>query len=218
MERKIGLSSARARANASSPHGYQSTGLCACWSRYGDFSAASRFVCAMFGGELATEAEAVHAKGKRRRRRRRTAGGGGGGRRGGGRARPERGRGEAHATDGPARVRASARPQLRDFATSCLRTFVPSYLRNFVACREFGTSHLRDFATSHLRSSVACRGLHPSPPHPAPRFLTERRRYVSQAGGRRQGRARFARRCATHNRAALACDLAGGAVRQGRTA
>ena len=30
---RTGLSSARARANASSPHGYQSTGLCACCSR-----------------------------------------------------------------------------------------------------------------------------------------------------------------------------------------
>ena len=29
---------ARARSNASSPHGYQSTGLCACWRRYGETS------------------------------------------------------------------------------------------------------------------------------------------------------------------------------------
>src|SRR4029077_5544602 len=43
MERSRGLSSARARANASSPHGYQSTGLPACWSRYGDVSEARRF-------------------------------------------------------------------------------------------------------------------------------------------------------------------------------
>ena len=43
MERKIGLSSRRARSNASSPHGYQSTGLCACWRRYGDDSFSSRF-------------------------------------------------------------------------------------------------------------------------------------------------------------------------------
>src|SRR5688500_4329496 len=41
MERKIGLFSARALANASSPQGSQSTGLSACWRRYGDFSAAS---------------------------------------------------------------------------------------------------------------------------------------------------------------------------------
>src|SRR5688572_17842640 len=39
----IGLFSARARANASSPHGYQSTGLCACCSRYGLVSRARRF-------------------------------------------------------------------------------------------------------------------------------------------------------------------------------
>ncbi len=41
--RSSGLSSARARANASSPQGYQSTGLSACWSRYGDVSEARRF-------------------------------------------------------------------------------------------------------------------------------------------------------------------------------
>ena len=34
----------RAAANASSPHGYQSTGLCACCSRYGLCSAARRFM------------------------------------------------------------------------------------------------------------------------------------------------------------------------------
>ena len=33
IDRKIGLSSARARANASSPQGYQSTGLSLCWRR-----------------------------------------------------------------------------------------------------------------------------------------------------------------------------------------
>ena len=33
MDRKIGRSSSRARASASAPHGYQSTGLPACWSR-----------------------------------------------------------------------------------------------------------------------------------------------------------------------------------------
>src|SRR5881296_1055283 len=38
----MGLSSAFARANASSPHGYQSTGLCACCSRYGLVSRARR--------------------------------------------------------------------------------------------------------------------------------------------------------------------------------
>src|SRR5512145_809785 len=41
-ESSTGLSSARARANASSPHGYQSTGLCACCSRYGLLSRARR--------------------------------------------------------------------------------------------------------------------------------------------------------------------------------
>src|SRR5436190_9875691 len=43
MERKIGLFSRRALANASSPHGIQSTGFCACWRRYGDFSRPRRF-------------------------------------------------------------------------------------------------------------------------------------------------------------------------------
>src|SRR6188508_776738 len=43
MERKIGRSSARARPSASSPHGYQSTGLFACWRRYGLVSPARRF-------------------------------------------------------------------------------------------------------------------------------------------------------------------------------
>src|SRR5205085_9483625 len=42
MERKIGLFSWRAFAKASSPHANQSTGLSACWRRYGDFSRASR--------------------------------------------------------------------------------------------------------------------------------------------------------------------------------
>src|SRR5579883_2788671 len=44
MERKIGLFSRRAFSNAASPHGYQSTGLCACWRRYGLCSPASRFI------------------------------------------------------------------------------------------------------------------------------------------------------------------------------
>ena len=44
MLRNIGLFSLRAFWNASSPHAYQSTGLCACCSRYGDFSRARRFV------------------------------------------------------------------------------------------------------------------------------------------------------------------------------
>src|SRR5947207_10186394 len=40
---KIGLFSRRARVNASSPHGYQSTGLWACCSKYGLVSLARRF-------------------------------------------------------------------------------------------------------------------------------------------------------------------------------
>src|SRR5437870_2010879 len=44
MLRKTVRSSARASANASSPHGRQSTGLCACWSRYGELSSARRLV------------------------------------------------------------------------------------------------------------------------------------------------------------------------------
>src|SRR5438046_1319608 len=43
MESRIGRSSARARARASSPQGYQSTGLSACWRRYGLVSSARRF-------------------------------------------------------------------------------------------------------------------------------------------------------------------------------
>ena len=41
------MSSSRARASASSPHGYQSTGLSACWSRYGEVSWARRFAIAV---------------------------------------------------------------------------------------------------------------------------------------------------------------------------
>src|SRR5438034_658627 len=40
----MGRSSRRARAMASSPQGYQSTGLWACWRRYGLVSWASRLV------------------------------------------------------------------------------------------------------------------------------------------------------------------------------
>ena len=43
MERKIGLFWIRAFWNASGPQGYQSTGLCACWRRYGDFSWINRW-------------------------------------------------------------------------------------------------------------------------------------------------------------------------------
>src|ERR1700730_8353863 len=40
----MGLSSERERSRASGPHGYQSTGLCACWSRYGLVSWINLFV------------------------------------------------------------------------------------------------------------------------------------------------------------------------------
>src|SRR5690348_11336916 len=40
----MGLRSLNARSKASSPHGYQSTGLCACWRRYGLVSELSRLV------------------------------------------------------------------------------------------------------------------------------------------------------------------------------
>src|SRR6476619_8563087 len=42
-ESRIGRSSSRARARASAPQGYQSTGLSRCWSRYGLVSCAKRF-------------------------------------------------------------------------------------------------------------------------------------------------------------------------------
>jgi len=45
MERKIGLFSRFAVANASLSQGFQSTGLWACCRRYGLFSWMSRFVC-----------------------------------------------------------------------------------------------------------------------------------------------------------------------------
>ena len=43
MLRNIGLSDSFASANAASPHGYQSTGLSLCCSRYGEVSCTSRF-------------------------------------------------------------------------------------------------------------------------------------------------------------------------------
>src|SRR5437588_9902541 len=43
-ESRTALSSALARSNASSPHGYQSTGLSACWRRYGLVWPARRFI------------------------------------------------------------------------------------------------------------------------------------------------------------------------------
>ena len=44
IDRKIGFSSAAAFAKASSPHGYQSTGLAACCSKYGLRSRLKRFI------------------------------------------------------------------------------------------------------------------------------------------------------------------------------
>ena len=45
MERKTGTPLAAASSKAASPHGHQSTGLWACWRRYGLFSSARRLVC-----------------------------------------------------------------------------------------------------------------------------------------------------------------------------
>ena len=45
MDRNTGLHSFLAFSKASLPQGNQSTGLCACCSRYGDFSFMSRLVC-----------------------------------------------------------------------------------------------------------------------------------------------------------------------------
>src|SRR5215813_4943530 len=45
MDRKTSVPSFLALANASSPQGYQFTGLCACWSRYGLLSLLSLLVC-----------------------------------------------------------------------------------------------------------------------------------------------------------------------------
>src|SRR5262249_36680919 len=47
-ERKTSLPSFLALANASSPQGYQSTGLWACWSRYGLISPANRLALRTF--------------------------------------------------------------------------------------------------------------------------------------------------------------------------
>src|ERR687887_311204 len=45
MKSKRGLFSARAFSNAAGPHGNQSTGLWACWSKYGLVSWMRRLVC-----------------------------------------------------------------------------------------------------------------------------------------------------------------------------
>src|SRR3954464_2974272 len=47
IESRIGLSSSRARASASSLHSHQATGLCACWRRYGLVAAGRRFTPAL---------------------------------------------------------------------------------------------------------------------------------------------------------------------------
>src|SRR5437773_8249492 len=54
MLRRIGLSSCLALSSASAPHGYQSTGFSACWSRYGLVSSARRFAIAGGGGHVRT--------------------------------------------------------------------------------------------------------------------------------------------------------------------
>src|SRR5436189_1298579 len=60
MDRKIGLSSARAFANAASPHAYQSTGLSACWIKYGLRSSASRFIRRSYSGAAGRHVAEVH--------------------------------------------------------------------------------------------------------------------------------------------------------------
>src|SRR5437667_12763064 len=54
MERKIGLFCFFASSNASLPQGRQSTGLWACWRRYGLFSRLNRFVCMGFAFPFGT--------------------------------------------------------------------------------------------------------------------------------------------------------------------
>src|SRR4029078_3866075 len=61
----IGLFSDFARVSASGPHGYQSTGLCACCSRYGLVSPASRLV---WGGFASGWASTSGIAGERSRR------------------------------------------------------------------------------------------------------------------------------------------------------
>src|SRR6266851_2784593 len=50
MLSRIGLSSTLAFTKASSPHGYQSTGLWACCNKYGLVSLIKRFVCLYSSG------------------------------------------------------------------------------------------------------------------------------------------------------------------------
>src|SRR6266852_2672876 len=49
MLSRVGLSSCFALCRAASPHAYQSTGLCACCSKYGLVSLMSRLVCLYCG-------------------------------------------------------------------------------------------------------------------------------------------------------------------------
>src|SRR6516165_4494371 len=58
-ERNTGLSSRLAFSNASSPHGYQSTGLLACCSKYGLFSAARRFGILQCNESIQTTSEEI---------------------------------------------------------------------------------------------------------------------------------------------------------------
>ena len=58
------MSSARARANASSPHGYQSTGLSLCCCRYGLVSSARRFTFAAYGRPASVPAVELRLDGK----------------------------------------------------------------------------------------------------------------------------------------------------------
>src|SRR5215204_6108782 len=67
MERRIGRSSARASSKASSPHAYHSTGLSACWRRYGLVSWARRFI----SSTPPTVARQSHPTSSGRRRKRR---------------------------------------------------------------------------------------------------------------------------------------------------
>lgn len=50
----MGLSSHRARSSASSPQGYQSTGLFACWRRYGEEEVERRFRCSDIPDDVAS--------------------------------------------------------------------------------------------------------------------------------------------------------------------
>src|SRR5438270_9964280 len=68
IDRKTSFFSFLAFSNASGPHGYQSTGLWACWSRYGLDSFASRLVWA--DSLLGSAAGSVMGKTRRRAARR----------------------------------------------------------------------------------------------------------------------------------------------------